>query len=229
MSFNRAESTNATSGYWRWVGDVETMRKERKNPKPPSFRMTGTEQGIASLDHDWLLAQTRAMNENSPRGPNEQDHGDGWERAPPGYALCEDIIERQEQCKYEHAVAKAERREARHAQEAEERSKNACANMRRAQHDAPFLPTANKKAARPFVDRGSYDGGLSGVQAYNTTKRGFFHAQDTNHHGSVGPLLDHASKHVDTLNSLVVNHSELPEPRAFVPEHRALTSVRMDC
>ena len=56
MSFNKAESVAATSGYWRWVGDVEEMRKQRKSYRP-KFRMNGTEAAIASLDPDWLLAQ----------------------------------------------------------------------------------------------------------------------------------------------------------------------------
>ena len=62
MSFNKAESVAATSGYWRWVGDVEEMRKQRKSYRP-KFRMNGTEAAIASLDPEMA-----------------RRHGDEWDK-----------------------------------------------------------------------------------------------------------------------------------------------------
>ncbi|KAH8046452.1 hypothetical protein JL722_13644 [Aureococcus anophagefferens] len=90
MSFNKAESVAATSGYWRWVGDVEEMRKQRKSYRP-KFRMNGTEAAIASLDPDWLLAQARAMND-APRPESDDGATPRSAAPPPGYALCADII-----------------------------------------------------------------------------------------------------------------------------------------
>ena len=213
MSFNRAECTSATSGYWRWVGDVEEMKKVRAAHKP-SFRMTGAERDVACLDHDWLLAQTRAMNETaSPRAATTTPR----DTLPEGYSLCADIIDAQDCAKRDARVAKLRRREARAREAAADRSRTALANVRRAAHDAPFLPTTNVKGSRPFVEQNAYSGGIDGVDAYNDTKRGFLHSQDANHHSTVGPLLDHENKHVDTLNYLVVNHPPLAAERATVP------------
>ena len=91
MSFNRAESTNATSGYWRYVGDWEKYRKnQEKGLYQPRLQLNGTDRAVASLDHDWLLAQARAM-DHQP-----DDAGDDRPETPPpaGYGLCADIIAR---------------------------------------------------------------------------------------------------------------------------------------
>ena len=214
MSFNKAESTAATSGYWRWVGDVEEMRRQRAS-YVPKFRMTGDEAGVARLDHDWLLAQARAMNDEAPsrggEGLASGGGGGGDARAePPGYALCADIIERQETAKRDARARKEERRERRRAEHAEAARKSVMSNLRRATHSAPFMPTKSKRPARPFVDAGAYGGGMAGVDEYNATKRGFYHSMDNNHHDVIHQLLDHENKHVDRVDHLTVNHPSLP-------------------
>lgn len=214
MSFNKAESTNATSGYWRWVGDVEHMQKQQAKVPPPwmakkkKFKMNATEAATAELDHEWLLAQTRAMNESS--STEASGRANRRDTYVPGYLLCADIIERQDEAKYAADVEKWERREQRRYDEDMDRRKNAMSNMRRATHSAPFRPTANKKTSKPFVDEAKYRGGMVGVEEYNITKRGFFHSMDNNHRGDVHQLLDQENKHVEGLNYLVVRHDPLP-------------------
>ena len=89
-------------------------------------------------------------------------------------------------------------------------------NLKRATHDAPFMPTKNRNS-RPFASPRGYDGGPAGVETYNDAKRGFYHSMDTNHHDVVHQLLDHETKHVDAVDHLTVNHAPLPEDRATVP------------
>jgi hypothetical protein len=214
MSFNKAESVAATSGYWRWVGDVEEMRKQRKSYRP-KFRMNGTEAAIASLDPDWLLAQARAMND-APRPESDDGATPRSAAPPPGYALCADIFARQQACKADARDAKLARRELRAAERSAAFKKGVMRNLRRATHDAPFMPTKNRNS-RPFASPRGYDGGPAGVETYNDAKRGFYHSMDTNHHDVVHQLLDHETKHVDAVDHLTVNHAPLPEDRATVP------------
>ncbi|KAH8092128.1 glycosyl hydrolase [Aureococcus anophagefferens] len=124
MSFNKAESVAATSGYWRWVGDVEEMRKQRKSYRP-KFRMNGTEAAIAD---DGATPRSAAP--------------------PPGYALCADIIARQQACKADARDAKLAWRELRAAERSAAFKKGVMRNLKRATHDAPFMPTKHRNARR---------------------------------------------------------------------------------
>ncbi|KAH8056193.1 hypothetical protein JL722_7495 [Aureococcus anophagefferens] len=148
MSFNKAESVAATSGYWRWVGDVEEMRKQRKSYRP-KFRMNGTEAAIAAAFKKGVMR-----------------------------------------------------------------------NLKRATHDAPFMPTKHRNALAPLAAPG--DGGPAGVDTYNDAKRGFYHSMDTNHHDVVHQLLDHETKHVDAVDHLTVNHASpgpLTVPSSAMVDH----------
>ena len=102
MSFNKAESLAATSGYFRWVADTKSYREalEKQARRPRKFaHKSAHDAQVSALDPAFLLAQARAMNDAQGRANRAEEDGDDAARRraavlPSSAARgCDDIFE----------------------------------------------------------------------------------------------------------------------------------------
>lgn len=203
MSFQKAESSAATSGYYRWVGECESAAKREKRRRP-KFTQTAAQRAVSSLDHAWLLEQARLQNEQSAAESAESSLAASAEyRRPAGHALCADIFERQAVHKARVDAERDRLRAKQRADREEARVRGAMANCIPVAHDRPFMPAPSKPGQ--FVEQCTYAGGLEGVAEYNTTKRNFLNGFDANRITRVAGIVEQ-SKHDERLNYLIVRH-----------------------
>ena len=216
MSFNKAESLAATSGYFKWVADTksyhEAAAKQARRPKKFRHKSAHDAQ-VSGLDAAFLLAQARAMNDELGRANAEELDADETAarraRCLPSSAArgCDDIFEAMAGAKIRALEGEKRALLELRAGEADARRAAALANVRAVAHDAPFKPTEAKPAGGPFEDaRPGRFAVEAGFASFNDAKRGFFASYDSNKHTTTNQLLDHHTRHVDRVNHSIIHH-----------------------
>ena len=219
MSFNKAESLGATSGYFRWLGEQKeyTERVKKEQRKPRKFKhASGFDAHVATLDPEWLKADARAMNDADGAAREQASEHESavakWQRTHPSSSAhgCDDIFDGMRDAKIKKLEAERAALIELQASEAEERRRRALDNVAPLTHAAPFKANAGSMAAHagaPFKEAvaGEFHP-LEGVGAYNQAKRDFFASYDTNKHTTVNQLLDHQTPHVDNINHSIIHH-----------------------
>ena len=209
MSFNKAESLAATSGYFKWVADTksyhEAAAKQARRPKKFRHKSAHDAQ-VSGLDAAFLLAQARAMNDELGRANAEELDADETAarraRCLPSSAArgCDDI----------EAIRKIRAPRARSARcsscarrggRARGPRSRTCAVAHDARSSRP-----RRAGGRPFRDGGRAFAPEAGLDSFNDAKRGFFASYDANKHTTTNQLLDHHTRHVDRVNHSIIHH-----------------------
>ncbi|KAJ1445898.1 hypothetical protein M885DRAFT_578454 [Pelagophyceae sp. CCMP2097] len=185
-AFKKADSKEASSGYWGWVGDVERheMAQKRATPK---FRLSKDDQAVASLDEDYLLecmrqdfastdaAAAARRNDEAPRKRDATPAPD-----PICRSLCGDIFQRQEDAKFQQRRNKMGAYEEEPADRRETFRRDAMRNVTPVVHAKPFRPTKQLASATHSEGVEHFAGGWGGVYSYNDAKRGYYTAHQNN-------------------------------------------------
>ena len=162
MSFNKAESLAATSGYFKWVADTSYHEAAAKARRPKSSGTSRRTRAVSGLDAAFLLAQARAMNDELGRANAELDADE-----TAGGAALPAVAPRGGGDIFGDGRAKIRRgREARAAElraGGQTRGGGRARNVRAVAHDAPFKPTEASRGG-PFGTRPRRRGGLRVVQ-----------------------------------------------------------------
>ncbi|KAJ1452981.1 hypothetical protein M885DRAFT_444268 [Pelagophyceae sp. CCMP2097] len=214
MSFKKADSKAASSGYWGWVGDVERHEAAQKRATP-KFRLSKDDQAVASLDKDYLLERMRqdfaltdaaAAARRNDAAPRKRDAIPAPD--PICRSLCGDIFQRQEDAKFQQWRNKMDAHEAESADRRATFRRDAIRNVTPVVHSKPFRPTKQLASARPFESVEHFAGGWDGVDSYNESKKGYYTAYDQNNFTTVPELLDQTQRHVTTMNHIAVHHTD---------------------